>query len=361
MMLRIVLWASLALASIYAWQEWRETETLYPDVWAFWSFARYAATHAPAIIYDDHALHLYQAELGLPAENGFYPFPYPPWFLLIVTPLGWLPYPAAALLWRGVTFGALVWAVGAWRWRWDRALLLAVAPACVLGFVVGQNGFLTAALMLGGLRLLPGRPWLGGALLGACAYKPQLAVLVPVFLVFGRHWRAVGGAALAAMALTAATVLAFGIQMWPAWLASMQAQVMALTAGRGPKLDIMPTVTAAVQLLGGGTGLARVMQGIAALAAVALLWRMRGTTNPAVLPLAAFVTTPYAFGYDLPVVAAAALLALPAAAGVQQVMLLLCVLAPCVLSIPGAVILLPVLFCVTLGSIAWSFDAKATP
>ena len=197
MSLRVVLWASLALAAIFAVQEWQTSEILYPDVWGFWTFGRYALTHAPATIYDDAALHAFQTGLGIPDENGFYPYPYPPWFLLAVTPLGWLPYPAAALLWRGVTFGGLVLAVGAWRWprdgQWDRALLLAVAPACAVSFVVGQNGFLTAALMLGGVRLLPGRPVLGGALLGALAYKPQLAILVPFFLLFGGHWRALAG------------------------------------------------------------------------------------------------------------------------------------------------------------------------
>ena len=361
MTLRLVLWASLALASIYGWQEWRETEALYPDVWAFWSFARYAATQPPATIYDVHALHLFQVSLGFPAENGYYQYLYTPWMLLAVSPLGWLPYPAAALLWRASTFAAMVLAVGAWRWRWDRALLLLVAPACVTSFVVGQNGFLTAALMLGGLRLLPGRPWLGGALLGACAYKPQLAVLVPFFLLFGQHWRALGGAAVMAATLTVATMVAFGGEMWIAWFAAMQAQAGALTAGWKSKLDMMPTVTAAVQVLGGSMGLARVMQGVAALAAMAVLWRTRHTSNPAVLPLAALVTTPYAFGYDLPLVAGAALLALPAADSVQRTMLLFCVLAPCVLSIPGAVVLLPVLFCMTLASIVWSPAPTALP
>ena len=365
MSLRVVLWASMVLAAIFAVQEWQTSEILYPDVWGFWTFGRYALTHAPATIYDDAALHAFQAGLGIPDENGFYPYPYPPWFLLAVTPLGWLPYPAAALLWRGVTFGGLVLAVGAWRWprdgQWDRALLLAVAPACALSFVVGQNGFLTAALMLGGVRLLPGRPVLGGALLGALAYKPQLAILVPFFLVFGGYWRAIAGAALAAAVLTAATVLAFGAEIWPAWLHAMQEQALTLTAGRTPKLNQMPTVTAAVQLLGGGAALGRVVQVIAALGALAALWRGRRGLHPAVLPLATLVATPYAFGYDLPVIAGAALLAVrpggsavsppyppPSAGNGARSLLLGCVLMPCAIAVPGAVVVLPVLFAVTL-------------
>ena len=382
MSLRVVLWASLALASVFAVQVWQAGSMLYPDVWGFWTFGRYALTHAPATIYDDAALHAFQAGLGIPDANGFYPYPYPPWFLLAVTPLGWLHYPAAALLWRAVTFGGLVLALGAWRWprdghrdghwdghrdgHWDRALLLAVAPACALSFVVGQNGFLTAALMLGGVRLLPGRPVLGGALLGALAYKPQFAVLVPFFLVFGGHWRALAGAALAVALLTTAAILAFGAEIWPAWLHSMQEQALTLTAGRTPKLDQMPTVTAAVQLLGGSAGLGHFVQGVAAMGALAALWRGRPGLHPAVLPLATLVATPYAFGYDLPVIAGAALLAVrpggsvvpplhlpplhlpPPAGNSLRFLLLGCVLMPCAIAVPGAVVVLPVLFAVTL-------------
>ena len=345
MTVRLVLYLSLALAAVFVLQEMTTDGPLYPDVWGFWTFGRYALTHPPATIYDNAALHAYQAGLGMPAENGFYPYPYPPWFLLAVAPLGWLPYPAAALVWRGVTFAALVGAVGAWRWRWDRVLLLAMAPACALSFVVGQNGFLTAALMLGGLRLLPVRPVLAGALLAATAYKPQLALLVPAFLLFGAHWRALAGAVLGAALLTVATVLLFGWAVWPAWADAMQAQALALTAGRGPKLDQMPTVTAAIQLLGGSAGLARAVQGMAAVGALTALWRARRGAEVIILPLATFVATPYAFGYDLPVLTAAALVAMD---GHRSPVLLLVVLVPCLLALPFGAVVVSLLFGVAL-------------
>ena len=355
MTVRLALGLSLALAAVFVLQEVTTDGPLYPDVWGFWTFGCYALTHPPATIYDNAALHAYQAGLGMPAENGFYPYPYPPWFLLALAPLGWLPYPAAALVWRGVTFTALVVAVGAWQWQWrwqwqwDRALLLAVAPACALSFVVGQNGFLTAALMLGGLRLLPVRPVLAGALLAATAYKPQLALLVPAFLLFGAHWRALAGAVLGAGLLTAATVSLFGWAVWPAWADAMQAQALALTAGRGPKLDQMPTVTAAVQLLGGSAGMAHAVQGMAAVGALTALWRARRGAGRGgevvVLPLATFVATPYAFGYDLPVLTAAALVAMD---GHRSPILLLIVLMPCLLVLPFGTVMVSLLFGVAL-------------
>lgn len=345
MTVRLALVLSLALAAVFVLQEVTTNGPLYPDVWGFWTFGRYVLTHPPATIYDPAALHAYQAGLGMPVENGFYPYPYPPWFLLAVAPLGGLPYPAAALAWRAVTFAALVVAVGAWRWQWDRALLLSVAPACALSFVVGQNGFLTAALMLGGLRLLPVRPVLAGALLAATAYKPQLALLVPAFLLFGAHWRALAGAVLGTALLTAATSLLFGLAVWPAWADAMQAQALALTAGRGPKLDQMPTVTAAVQLLGGSAEIARALQALAAVGALAALWRVRRRAEGILLPLATFVATPYAFGYDLPVLTGAALLSL---GGPRSPGLLLIVLAPCLLVLPFGAVMVSLLFAVAL-------------
>lgn len=345
MTIRLALLLSLALAAVFALQELTTDGPLYPDVWGFWSFGRYVLAHSPATIYDDAALHAMQTGLGIPDANGFYPYPYPPWFLLAVAPLGWLSYPAAAASWRVATFGVLVVALGAWRWRWDRALLLAVAPACALSFVVGQNGFLTAALMVGGLRLLPVRPVLAGALLAATAYKPQLALLVPAFLLFGGHGRALGGAVLGAAALTIASGLVFGWAMWPAWAHAMQEQVLSLTAGRTPKLDQMPTVTAAVQLLGGGTGLARWVQAAAAAGALVALWRARRRMDPVVLPLATFLATPYAFGYDLPLLTAAALVA---ADDRQPALLLVLVLAPCLLALPSGSVAVALLFGATL-------------
>ncbi len=358
MTIRLTLLLSLALAAVFALQEMTIDGPLYPDVWGFWTFGRYVLTYPAPTIYDDAALHAFQTGLGIPDANGFYPYPYPPWFLLAVAPLGWLPYPAAALAWRVVTFAALVAATGAWRWRWDRALLLAVAPACALSFVVGQNGFLTAALMVGGLRLLPVRPILAGMLLAATAYKPQLAILVPAYLLFGSHWRAVAGAGLAVAILTLATGLLLGWDMWPTWLGTMQSQALALTAGRAPKLDQMPTVTAAVQRLGGGAGLARLLQLLTAMAALGALWRARRFTGPMVLPLATMLATPYAFGYDLPVVTAAALVALgPGASSI----LLLTVLAPCLLAVPYGAVALPCLFAAVLALTCARLDTSRPP
>ena len=59
-------------------------------------------------------------------------------------------------------------------------LLLAIAfPMVFSNTLVGQNGFLTAALIGGTLYLMPMRPVLAGICLGLLSYKPQYGLLFP--------------------------------------------------------------------------------------------------------------------------------------------------------------------------------------
>ena len=333
-------------------------EPLFPDFFALWSFGRYVLTHAPATIYDSQALHGFQTGLGMPPDVG-YPFFYPPWILLVLAPLGRLDYLTARVVWLVLTFAAYVAAMGAWRWPRPVMGLLVFAPSSAICFAVGQNGFLTAALMLGGIRLLRTRPLIAGALLACLAYKPQLAVLAPAMLVFGRHWRAMTGAAFCAAVLSLSATLAFGWTTWAAWLDFTGHQAASLSLGK-VEAGMMPTVTSAVQLLGGSGMMAHAFQALAAMAGLLALWRVRNSATPeakAVLPLAAILATPYAFVYDLPMVTGAVLSVVAAriTAGARFAefefpSLLACVMVPAMLpGCRGAVaVVLPVMLAACL-------------
>jgi len=335
-------------------------EVLFPDFFGLWTFGRFVLTHPPTAIYDDHALKAFQESFGMPGESH-YPFPYPPWLLLLLVPVGALPYAVARIGWLVLTFAAYAAALSAWRWQRRLIWLLLLAPSSSVCFLVGQNGFLSAALMLGGLRLLWTRPLLAGALLAAVAYKPQLAVLVPFALLFGGHWRAIAGAILAVIALSAAATVAFGVDMWAGWLANMSQQALALTEGRDALRDMMPTVTSAVELLGGSATLAHLAQAAAAAAGLLALWQVRARRDAralAVLPLATVLATPYAFDYDLPMVTGAVLavmVARMAAAGrfgaAEFPVYLACIAAPALL--PARLGLAAVLVPVVLAPALW--------
>ena len=150
-------------------------EPLFPDFFGLWSFGRYVLVDTPSTIYDHHMLQIFEIGLGMP-DSSFYPFPYPPWILLILAPFGVLHYAIARWLWLVLTFAASGVALAVWRWHRSMMGLFLVAPSATICCLVGQNGFVTAALMLGGIRLLRTRPLIAGALLASVAYNPQLAI-----------------------------------------------------------------------------------------------------------------------------------------------------------------------------------------
>ena len=282
---------------------------LYSDFFGFWSFGRFVAAHAPAAIYDEGALVGFQHSLGLPAASA-YPFAYPPLALLLLAPAGQLPFLLALALWLSLGMAAYVWASAARSWPRALVWLLILAPSSAICTLIGQNGFLTAALLLGGVRLLRARPWLAGALLGALAFKPQLALMVPFILIARGDWKAFAGAIVAVAVLTAMSVAAFGTGIWGAWAVSMQAKAGLLTFGYDALLEKMPTVTAAARLFGSGADLTRAAQFAGAVTGAAAIWLVRhrdDARSRAVPVLATFLASPYAFYYDLPMVTGAVL------------------------------------------------------
>ena len=144
----------------------------FDDFFALWSFGKFAATAGPKI-YHPVALQAFQRLLD-PAFHRSYPCPYPPEFLLALVPLGQIPLTLAYLIWVAGTLLLYVIATlgRSWRSLWGVALL--VAPTTLLTIVAGQNGFLSAALLVGGLRSLKRSPVAGGT--PAWAARLQAAV-----------------------------------------------------------------------------------------------------------------------------------------------------------------------------------------
>ncbi len=149
-------------------------------------------------------------------------------------------------------------------------------------------------------------PFAGGCLLGLLTYKPQLAWLIPLALAAGRYWKALLGAVVSAAALALASIVVLGSGVWIAFFKNLPQ-----AAGLMKRPDFwgkMPTVLAAARLEGVSQEMAAAMQGVAimvALLAVAWVWRRR-TPLPvrgSVLAVAIFLATPFAFDYDLAILA----------------------------------------------------------
>ena len=92
--------------------------------------------------------------------DGKFPWIYPPTFFFVAALLALLPFVAAYVAWMAVTFPAYVAIVRVIVGERAGFLFACAYPGILSNLVVGQNGFLTAALLGGSLLLLSeGRCW----------------------------------------------------------------------------------------------------------------------------------------------------------------------------------------------------------
>jgi len=281
----------------------------FGDWLALWTWARFLVEHPTTEMYDPSILHAGQAAAGLEASQ-YYPFAYPPSFLLVLWPMGLLP--------SGVAYGALLvlslplylWATVGKRWRSPVTLAALIAPTTAISIVAGQTGFLASALLIGGLRLAGRRPILAGLLLGLLTYKPQIGLLVPVALVSAKLWRCAASACATFLLLFAVTSAAFGPGIWVTWFAAIPGFSSQVAAEGGRILHLMPTVMSTLLQIGAPPTAARLAQGAATIAIMGVVWASfrAGPTRPAAATLlvGTLLATPYAFLYDMPIVATAA-------------------------------------------------------
>jgi hypothetical protein len=144
---------------------------------------------------------------------------YPPPFLLFTWPFGLIPYIPAYVLYTLI--GLITYLAVACEGRRPSAqelLLLILAPAVIVNIWCGQTGFFVAALLIGGLISLDRRPILAGVLFGLLSIKPQLGLLLPLMLALTGRWRVIGAAAATIAVLVAVATVAFGPNVWTAYV-----------------------------------------------------------------------------------------------------------------------------------------------
>jgi hypothetical protein len=272
---------------------------------------------ASALAQAGQPLTVYHAPEFIAAQAAFFKvkFPlawfYPPTFLLMVYPLAFLPYLVSLSLWLTTTLAAYLMVLRRIAPHPLTPWLALAFPGTFQNFFHGQNGFLTTALLGGGLFLLNQSPWVAGFLLGLVSYKPHLFALVPVALIAARRWRALLAAMSTAMVLALASFLLLGQGVWVAFWNNLALPLSMAREGLLP-INKMVTVFAALSQAGVGFSPAMIIQMVvmaAVAAGVFYVWqgRISFAGKAATLVLGTLLFTPYAFSYDL------ALLALPLA------------------------------------------------
>jgi arabinofuranan 3-O-arabinosyltransferase len=273
-----------------------------------WAAGRLVLDGVPAQAYDwDIQKQVEVAKLGQDFV-GYFAWHYPPPFLFVASLLAQLPYQTAFIGWAGVSFLLFLVAMRAIVGRAFGYLLALAIPMAFINALVGQNGFLTAALIGGALYLIPVRPVLAGICLGLLTYKPQYGLLFPIVLIAAGHWRVFISAGVTAVVLATASWLAFGIESWLAffhWIPKFSQTF--LTEGKAPWWKLQ-SIFSMVRYFGGSEPLGWAFQWVltASVAVVlALIWRSRVpyTLKAAALAAGALLTTPYLFMYDMMVLA----------------------------------------------------------
>ena len=288
---------------------------IYTDFTEGWIVGIHLLKGQLATIYQAGELIRVQTAI-LGPDDSYYPnFPYPPTFCLLLVPLGLLPYARAFLTWDVLTL--LAFAIVIWKIvpRAPAIALLLASPFTAWNMLASQNGFLTAALLGAALVSLERRPILAGFFLGCLTYKPQYGLMIPVALIAARQWRGVFSATGVFLLLIGISGLAFGFDAWAAFPQGLANQYgVVLDAEGHPDASSdwgrLQTVYGLVRLLAGGPTLAWAAQGLTVIAVAVVVWRVwrsgaRYDLKAAVLASACLLATPYAFSYDM------AMLALP--------------------------------------------------
>ncbi len=274
------------------------------DFVSFYAAGSLADAGTPELAYDQ-AAH-YAAEQRATQEgieyNFFY---YPPPFLLLCAAIAHLPYILAFLVFEAGTL--LFYLLVTRHILGDRHTAILVPlltfPPVLWTLGLGQNALLTAGLFGSATVLVDRRPAVAGVLFGALCYKPHFALLVPVALVAGGHWRAFVTTFASAAVLCFLSLSVFGWDTWRDYLAAAAASPAVYQSGRISFAGFINPF-GAVLLLGGNPTMAYRVQTVAILAAVALVayvWR-RGLSLPiraATLAAATLAALPIGLFYDL--------------------------------------------------------------
>lgn len=272
------------------------------DFLGFWS-ASWIELHKPyPALYDNDVLKAVEGRI-MPTDNSYFCWLYPPTAGLLVLPLALMPYGTAFCLWVGAQLAAAFAVLrGIVGHRLAYPAALAFAPLA-LNLFVGQNALFSAALLGGGLLLLPRRPLQAGILFAALCYKPHLGLLIPVALIAARQWRALAGGVFGGVLFGGASLLLAGIDGWAAFIAHGD-YTRAVLEQNGVGWGKMASIYAFLRAVGLGDGWAWGGQGLAFLAAAALVARIwagnaRHALKAAALTAAVPLATPFVLGYDL--------------------------------------------------------------
>jgi len=279
--------------------------TVGGDFTQYWVATSLVYTNKISILYDSSLFQKTMEKItGISYPVGFF---YPPTFLLMLLPLSFFPYLASLITWLLSTLVSYVLVLRSIAPHRLTIWLSLAFPATLLNIDYCQNGFLSAALLGGGLLLLNRIPSAAGILFGILSYKPQLAALLPVALIAGKHWKALIFSIVSGALMIVISICVMGTEPWMAFLKNIPIPLKILEGGyQGFVLEWykMISVYATARLCGSGLLVSRVLQITTMLLTLGIttwVWFKKPSFSiqASVLTLCTLLFFPYLFEYDL--------------------------------------------------------------
>ncbi len=250
---------------------------------------------------------IYFAHMTAAFGAGFpwHAWSYPPHFLLLIWPLGLLPYSVSMIVFLLVTMLIYLHAVSLVARQNPEFPALFLLPFILCNVLAAQNGFMTAAMLLYGLVLRDSRPLLAGIAIGLLTVKPQIGILLPLLLLFERRWIVILMAGVTTVAAVLLSVWIFGFETWTGYVQqTWPYQTRVMNEGEGIFVHMMLSTFGALRSLGYDAAAAIYGHAPVAIAAFLVfgwtLFKLRNSDNQAAgLVFATFLISPYSLVYDL--------------------------------------------------------------
>jgi hypothetical protein len=171
-----------------------------------------------------HAIYQHGLLGGINLSGGIYPLQYPPIIALVFSPLSFLPFNLAFIIWTIIEVGLLIWLIYLFdrlfsEWSRQERLVLIVTLLAFFPLtetiLTGQFSlFLSICLVQVFLSMKNNRPIHAGIWMALLLIKPQMVLIPGLMLLNKRFWRGAVSAALTYIALLIFTSLLFGLEPW---------------------------------------------------------------------------------------------------------------------------------------------------
>jgi hypothetical protein len=343
----LVVWTAYAIDISPAGRLDRSGHIKGHDFAHFYVLGEIANDHVARELYDFTAQANRMDRLVPDYENRFAPI-HGPQLSLLFAPLARLPYEVAFGVWIAFTCVgyalccALLWTAvpGLKRFRWITVTLAAGYPAFYFLIAFGQSSVLALVCITAGyFALRAKRPWLAGLALGSLIYKPSFGLALPFVLLYGREWRMIAGAVVAACLQLGAAAAYYGPGILRQYLDAV-AHVGQIAEVLEPIPYQMQSLRSFFSVLLPWTGVAWAGYLLASAAVVILAarcWRSGAALELrfSVLLLALVLVDPHVNPYDLIAITPVFFLTLPWAAGEGRTGPLLLVLLYLCYYLPG--------------------------